>query len=151
MFYKQPRCSQFEWDSRSNFWVLIRCFESCSFELFKVLLKVSKSQNQFFLKLHSPKNEQNIGQNSNGVSRKNAFEIYWPIEVKYHRTFFVKVAQWKNGFLKKPRHTANLNFLFLSLFVYLWKNCSSQFLGGKIQICCIVRSFSKAVLPLGHL
>ena len=28
---------------------------------------------------------------------------------------------------------------------------NSQFWGGKIQICCIVRSFYKAVLPLGHL
>ena len=56
-------------------------------------LKVSKSQKQFFLKLHSPKKELNIRQNSalklrqkfvkyfvrylgNGISRKNAFEIY---------------------------------------------------------------------------
>ena len=28
---------------------------------------------------------------------------------------------------KKLHSTANLNFLFLSLFVYLLKNCSSQF------------------------
>ena len=38
-----------------------------------------------------------------------------------------KVAQWKNGFIKKPHYTANLNFLFLSHFVYLWKNWFSQF------------------------
>ena len=37
----------------------------------------------------------------------------------------IKVAQWKNGCMKKP--TANLNFLFLLLFVYPLKNCSSQF------------------------
>ena len=30
-------------------------------------------------------------------------------------------------FIKKLHSTANLNFLFLSLFVYLLKNCSSQF------------------------
>ena len=49
-------------------------------------LKVSKSQKQFFLKLHCPKNERN--QNFvkyfvrflvNGVSRKDAFQIYWPL------------------------------------------------------------------------
>jgi hypothetical protein len=39
----------------------------------------------------------------------------------------LKVAQWKNGFIKKLRSTENLNFLFLSLFVYLLKNCYSQF------------------------
>ena len=93
--------------------------------------------------------------------------------------FEVKVAQWKNGFIKKQHSTANLNFLFLSLFVYLffsvfqqlevsWASVlqwgtelsplqkpkqkpNSQFWGGKIQICCIVRSFYKTVLPLGHL
>ena len=37
------------------------------------------------------------------------------------------MAPWKNGFLKKLQSTANLNFLFLSLFVCLLKNCSSQF------------------------
>jgi hypothetical protein len=65
-----------------------------------LLLKASKSQKQFFLKLHYPKNEKNIRQNSalmklgqkfvkyfvrflsNGGSRKNAFEIYWPLVIK---------------------------------------------------------------------
>ena len=37
------------------------------------------------------------------------------------------MAPWKNGFIKKLQSTANLNFLFLSVFVYLLKNCSSQF------------------------
>ena len=38
---------------------------------------------------------------------------------------FIKVAWWKKRL--RSHHTANLNFLFLSLFVYLLKNCSSQF------------------------
>ena len=74
----------------------------------EVLLKVSKSQKQFFLKLHCPQNIQNIWQSSapahkiteilvkilsywaraeyfvhflgNGVSIKNAFEIYWTLK-----------------------------------------------------------------------
>ena len=66
-----------------------------------LLLKASKSQKHFFLKLGCPKNERNIRQNSalefkkwlnktiligplfrfqgNGISRQNAFEIYWPL------------------------------------------------------------------------
>ena len=32
----------------------------------------------------------------------------------------IKVAQWKKSFMKKT-------FIFLSLFVYLLKNCSSNF------------------------
>ena len=58
------------------------------------LLKVSKSQKQFFLKLHCPKNERNITTQlklgkkfvkyfvpflGNRESRKNAFEIYWSL------------------------------------------------------------------------
>ena len=39
------------------------------------MIKVSKSQMHFFLKLHCPTNEWNIWQNS----RKNTFLIYWPI------------------------------------------------------------------------
>ena len=62
-------------------------------------LKVSKFQKHFFFKLHCPKIEQNIKQNSalwsylgqnfvkyfihflgNRVSKINAFEIYWPLQ-----------------------------------------------------------------------
>ena len=57
------------------------------------MIKVCKSQKHFFLKFHCPKNKRNIWQNSalahtakyfvrflgNGVSRKNAFEIYRPL------------------------------------------------------------------------
>ena len=57
-----------------------------------LLLKVSKSQKQFFLKPPCPINKQNIWQNStlfwvifclllgNVISRKNSFEIYWPLK-----------------------------------------------------------------------
>ena len=59
-----------------------------------VLQKVSKFKKQFFLILCCPKKKRNIRQNSayeqnfvkyfvlylgNGVSRKNTFEIYWPL------------------------------------------------------------------------
>ena len=37
------------------------------------------------------------------------------------------MTQWKNGFIRKLHSTANLNFLLLSLFVYLLNNSSSQF------------------------
>ena len=36
-------------------------------------------------------------------------------------------------------------------FTKLKQKHDSQFLGGKIQICCIARFFYSAVLPLGHL
>ena len=92
----------------------------------------------------------------------------------FKKIMTLKVAQWKNGFIKKPYLTVNMNFLFLSVFVYLLKNWSSQFFSslksaepvfcnqklsclpsknhdksqfseGEIQICCIVRSFYNAV------
>ena len=40
----------------------------------------------------------------------------------------VKVARWKKRLCICSHHAANLNFLFLSLCVYLFKNCPSQFL-----------------------
>jgi hypothetical protein len=39
----------------------------------------------------------------------------------------VKGGSVEERLYKKLHSTANLNFLFLSLFVYLLKNCSSQF------------------------
>ena len=90
-----------------------------------------------------------------------------------HFNMFLKVTRWKNGVIKKLHSTANLKFILLSLFVYLLNNSSStqffnywesaelvwgyqlsslqkpeqkhdsQFLGGKIQIYCIVRFFIK--------
>ena len=72
------------------------------------ILKVSKSQNQCFLQLHCPKNQRSFtGQNfvknfvhflGNGVSRKNAFEIYWPLQILHGLTFshsLVKTRQKK--------------------------------------------------------
>ena len=52
------------------------------------------------------------------------------IESKKVRQFIIE--KFKGGsvekrFIKKPHSTANLNFLFLSLFVYLLKNCSPLF------------------------
>ena len=38
------------------------------------------------------------------------------------------VARWKKLFCKKSHHRANLNFLFLTLCAYLFKNCPSQLL-----------------------
>ena len=40
----------------------------------------------------------------------------------------IKVARWKKLLCINSHHTANLNFLFLSLYVYLFKNYPSQFL-----------------------
>ena len=37
------------------------------------------------------------------------------------------MVQWKNDFINKLHSTVNLNFVFLSLLVYLLKNCSSHF------------------------
>ena len=73
----------------------IKVVSFCRKSRHRTRLKVSKSQKQFLLKLHSLKTERNIRQNSalhmklgqnfvkyfvrslgNRVSRKNAFEIY---------------------------------------------------------------------------
>ena len=40
----------------------------------------------------------------------------------------LKVTWWKKLLCINSHHIANLNFLFLSLFVYLFKNCPFQFL-----------------------
>ena len=46
----------------------------------------------------------------------------------YVKWVLLKVARWKVHLCMCSHHTANLNFLFLSLCVYLFKNCPSQFL-----------------------
>ena len=78
----------------------------------------------------------------------------------------LKVARWKKLLLcMNSNHVRNLNFLFLSLFAHLFKNCpfqflshwqggtqlsslqkpnqkpDSQFVGGKIQICLMENIF----------
>ena len=45
-------------------------------------------------------------------------------------SWYLKVAQWKKPFCICSHHTANLNFLFLPLCVYLFNSCPSQFLSN---------------------
>jgi len=65
--------------------------------------------------------------NSNPQIYRSDLPVLFMARNLYRSNLPVKMGQWKNGFVKTPHHTANLNFLFLSLFVYLLKNCSSQF------------------------
>ena len=71
-------------------------------------LKVSKSQKHFFLKFHCPKNKRwayELGQNfviyfvcflGNGVSRKNSFDIYWPLALRlFGQHQWRRFTQWK--------------------------------------------------------
>ena len=55
-------CTNVHFDDHNHFVSEIKHF-LCIIYMVE-LLKVSKSQKQFFLKLHCPKNEQNIRQNS---------------------------------------------------------------------------------------
>ena len=92
---------------------------------------------------------------------------------------FVKVARWKKRLFIILNIQQNLNFLFLSLCVYLFVNCfwvtgsqpsqcfvvrssvffltknktkaRSSFLGGKIQILLYVENYTYAFLPPSHL
>ena len=48
--------------------------------------------------------------------------------LKEHSYLCVKVAWWKKLLCINSHHVANLKFIFLSLCVYLFKNCPSQFL-----------------------
>ena len=54
-------------------------------------------------------------------------------------SFSLKVAQCKKLFCINSHHTAKLNFLFLSLFVYLFNKCFCQFLShwelAKALVC----------------
>ena len=92
-----------------------------------------------------------------------------------YKTISVIVAWWK----KRSFSTYSNEFIFLSICVYLFENCPSQFLscwesaepafcsqelsksalqkqkpdsklfGGKIQVCCMLRPYKQAFLPPG--
>ena len=65
-------------------------------------LKVSKSQKHFFLKLHCPKNEQNICQNSAlasyGIIFSNILFVFWAMELQenyfWDLLIFKKTSFW---------------------------------------------------------
>ena len=65
-------------------------------------LKVSKSQKHFFLKLHCPKNEQNICQNSAlasyGIFFSNILFVFWAMELQenyfWDLLIFKKTSFW---------------------------------------------------------
>ena len=114
-------------------------------------VKVSKSLNIFFLKLHCPKNKRYIWQNSalasegrilsnisfvflgNRFSRKNAFEIYWPLGL-----FADIESSWcprpiTHEYQKKSHGNSTIRF---PIFGHEKKKCSNV-LGKK----CVQKTF----------
>ena len=124
---------------------------------FFLFLKVSESQKQFFLKLHSPKNEQNIRPNfvraefvkyfvrflGNGVSRKIAFEIYWPLTFPLTREQRIPNRAPPNHFNQPGWKVAGKKFVCLcfDFLVFLLSN-NNLFLRNVKRLLFFIRFYS---------
>ena len=75
---------------------------------------------------------------------KNWIFFFCTLCFPFKELFFSVYSKWKSA---EPVFCTEEQ----SCVPYKNQNKSLQFWGGKIQICCIVKSFYKAVLSLGHL
>ena len=109
--YDKLSLNTMQWNIYTKEW---QTNHKSKFDLSLLTLKVSKSQNQFFLKLHCPKNERNIWQNSTLAS-------YCPIFC----SFFGQWGFKKNWFWDLLTFIIQVTYTYLFFLVffqiwYLW-------------------------------